>query len=128
MQHILQQDTQRIFQDWGIHAFLEEVSHYYDPETGQLEESGSTTELMVLIGSQTSISMKSTLVNAHQQQITVLVNSADLDENFDLTSARILLQNIRYKIQSITTSQLPGLVALDCLNEQNYQPQETVSG
>lgn len=114
MQQIAAADTAQMFLDWGRPALLEDVQSYYDPETGQMEESVLFTSLQV-IASPVKISRReqTTATHAESRQMLV-VRAVELPEAIDLLTARIQLGTQRFQIQSIETSHIPETVALEC--------------
>lgn len=114
MQTIVASDTLQIFSDWGQSATLEEVAPYYDPDTGQMEESVVSTTLTVLAGSIQRDLSKSTAGIAHDAENLFVVQSDSFPLNVNLSTARVLYQGTTFKVETITQSHIPATVALHC--------------
>ncbi|WP_437206451.1 hypothetical protein [Planctomicrobium sp. SH664] len=110
--------TQQMFADWSEPAMLVEVSRYYDPETGQLEESEFATELPVLVLEGSSEERKQPVADAPLLRVTLLVREADLPRQIALTSARLRLREFTVEVHSLVDSSLPGILALECRGER----------
>lgn len=111
-------DRDRIFADWGIPAVLEEISRNYDSETGQLEESETGTEVIVIAGPDQSHPREQTraLVSGHQR--TFLLREQELPSGISLSSARIRFDGHAYSVSSVSESRLNGVLALECVSDR----------
>ncbi len=118
MQDILTTDTLQIFKDWGLEATLEEVQAYYDPDTAQMEESVVTSSLTVLAGEVQSEHSSATTAIAPARRIVLIVNADDFPLSVNMNTARVILNETTYKVESISQSHLPRTVALECLAEE----------
>lgn len=121
MSNITQSDTSRIFADWGRAATLIEVFPFYDPATGQLEESESTTEI-VAIPTETS-SRQMTASTAHLPIVhqTLLVRESELPSGIALTSSRIRWIAQTLEIVAVCESSLQGVLALQCATDHRRE-------
>lgn len=115
MQQILNSDTQRIFNDWGIEATLEEVESYYDPDTARMEESVATSPLTVLPGLSVGLSSSESSARDILHEAQFLVRLDDLPDQWNLDNSRILVGDSSYRIESSTHSMLSNTILLQCV-------------
>jgi hypothetical protein len=111
-------DRDCIFADWGIPAVLEEVSRYFDPETGQLEESETATDVTVIAGPDESQPQDQTRALLPGHQRTFLVREQELPSGISLPSARIRFDGQVYSVNSTSESSLNGVLALECVSDR----------
>lgn len=114
---LAQDDSDRLFADWGRPAVLEEISRYYDPETGQLEESETPMDVTLVVGPSLASERSPTQARLPVRERTFLIRDRDLPSGISFTSARIRLDDQIYVIQSVVDSPLNGVLALHCVGE-----------
>lgn len=116
MQSILQADTSRIFADWGQPAVLEEVESYYDPDTGQLEDSILSTPVLVLTGVVETQRSTATAASHPVSKRLFLIQATEVPLTVNLTTARIVSAGVTYRVEGLTQSHIPETIALHCVS------------
>ncbi len=106
--------TQLLFQDWGQPAVLRETVPYYDPDTGQMEESESESSLLVVPGQRTLQPLSTTAAAADQITHSFLVQSDDLPSALHLQNAQLILADHSYTILEAASSPITSLTVLQC--------------
>lgn len=114
MQEIVESDIEQAFADWGHTALLEEVEHYFDPDTGRMEESVLTTPVVILPGPVVASPLSATAATTHRSERMFLVRESDFPENVNLTNARIVWKQVSYHVREMTESSIGHSIALMC--------------
>jgi len=107
-------DVDQFFHDWGIPATLEHVLHSYDPTTGDVEETSTTTNVTIVDGNQNAVNHPRTSALAATQSAHFLIRSKEFPETMDLGQLRLLRDQHGYAIQRVHESPIPGLLLLEC--------------
>lgn len=100
--------------DWGQPAQLRETVSYYDPESGQLEQSDTETALVVIPGPGTHHRDPRTAVIDHTATSTFLVETAQLPAEVRPDTSQLAVANCLYTITKLESSPLSGLTLLHC--------------
>lgn len=106
--------TQLLFQDWGQPAILRETVPYYDPDTGQMEESESESNIVVISGQQTHQPLAATAAMASQITHSFLVQSDELPASLHLQNTQLVLMDHTFAILETTSSPITTLTVLQC--------------
>ncbi len=111
----MQHDTSQIFSDWGERIQLAETLQHYDAASGILDEHVYTQFLTALRQDEKAHSVSATNATLSLTRRCYLVRRSDLPAELTLTSARLIADSTTYEIQSVTESQVPGLLLLECI-------------
>lgn len=118
LSHVAGDDCDQIFADWGTPALLEEVSRYYDPQTGELEESEAATDITLIVGPDTASLHSQTQAAAPAHERMFLIRERELPSEISLSSARVRLGETTYSVQTVIASPLNGVLALHCISDR----------
>jgi|GEM_PF-5308776 len=113
-----QTDLQQMFSDWGITAQLEEVLSRYNPLSGVVEERVFRTPISLLPQSIRMAGLKTSTANDNLLQRAWFLRPSEIPAGMELTTARIIVEDTRFEIQSVQETQTPGLVLVQCLKIQ----------
>ncbi len=108
------QDWQQSLNDWGRPVTLQEVRQDYDPTSGQLRESTFSTTLQAIRQSE-QVRTTSSTATMNLTRRWFLVRAEDVPCGMVLTSARLMAEETRFEIATVTESAIPGVLRLECV-------------
>ncbi|SFH68528.1 hypothetical protein [Planctomicrobium piriforme] len=118
---ILTADSDQLFADWGETIQFEEVLRRYDVATGREEDRvfrSTLTAVRQTLAQQPVEGISATLSLTRRQY---LVRARDLPAGAKLTSARLAVDETQFEIRTVTESQMPGVLLLDCISAGNLE-------
>ena len=106
--------TNILFADWGQPATLLETITYYDPDTGQVEQSEVETPIDVVSGpGRTSLNPETTATREQTTHV-FLVRTEALTSDPSLVHSHLKVGEQKFRIINIESSPLSGLTLLHC--------------
>jgi len=118
--HLPAADLDQLFADWGEPAQLEELTYFYDPGTGLMEESDSTIDVKVVASSRISNQGNGAVATNHDEHAVFLVRSADIPDGTDLSFTHLIVDGSRWSIEKFRTTPA-GLIAIDAKADRTQQ-------
>ena len=107
-------DTDQIFLDWGQPATFEEVIRVFDPDSGELQETMTSSPVTVIVAPVHVDRLQQTVAAHEDRSQLVIIRSVEIPTSADLTTAKIQIGNQHLHVDSWESSQVPGLTALSC--------------
>jgi hypothetical protein len=104
----------RMFDDWGFSVIFREVVQFFEPETGELDESYSDTVLTVLCRDRSVKPARDAAGQHTVERATFLVRLSEIPSGANLLTSRIVDGVDEFRIHASEKSTETGLVALKC--------------
>ena len=104
----------RMFADWGISVVFREVVQFFDPETGELDESYSDTLLTALCTDRNVGAARDAGSQHTVERATFLVRLAEIPVGANLLTSRIVDGVDEFRIYGSEKSCETGAIALKC--------------
>lgn len=109
---ILPTDRDQLFADWSETITLRTITQTYDPDTLQITEATTDTELEALIGLQPQVATPTTAAQHHATLLTITVRSEDIPTPLAPPLTRILYNDLEHRVTAITENPTAQLTTL----------------
>jgi hypothetical protein len=100
----------QLFNDWAVTVTFREVTQFYDPDTGQLDEGHADTPLPAVVGPLTNPTTPDTAARHRSHERAFLIRAADLPDNASLVTSRILHAGIEYTLTAADQAPLTDVI------------------
>ncbi len=104
----------RMFEDWGISVIFREVVQFFEPETGELDESYSDTLLTALCRDRSIESARDAGSQHTVERVTFLVRMTEIPSGANLLTSRIVDGVDEFRIHGTEKSCETDTIALKC--------------